>query len=104
MRTKPVICEFDPNRDVCKVVSGLAVDITQMLTTGVVYDSSEDLSNNEYSDPSQVIGLVRDEFAAIDAMRVLRKYGKKSDKDIPASAKKEVAEAVQSTSNAPENA
>lgn len=104
MRNVKQDCSFNPNRDVKEVVSGLAVDITDMLCTGVVFDSAEDLENNEFSDPTQVIGLVRDEFAAIDAMRILRKYGKKSDNEIPASAKQEVANAVQSTSNAPENA
>lgn len=73
-----VVCKFDPLRDVCEVVSGLAVNITDMLQTGVVRDSSESLDNNGIDDPLQVIGLVRDEFAAIDAARAIRKYGKKS--------------------------
>lgn len=71
-------CKFDPLRDVKEVVDGLAVDVTDMLTTGVVKDASITLDNNGIDDPNAVIGLVRDEFAAIDAMRAVRKYGKKS--------------------------
>lgn len=81
-----VECKFDPQRDVCEVVSGLAVNITDMLQTGVVRDSSESLDNNGIDDPLQVIGLVRDEFAAIDAARAIRKYGKKSKEDAQAAA------------------
>ena len=39
---------------------------------------SGDMSNNGIEDPANVIGLVRDEFAAIDAQRAIRKYGKKA--------------------------
>lgn len=69
---------FDSRRDVEEVKSGLAVDVTDMLKTGVVRDSSGDMSNNGIDDPANVIGLVRDEFAAIDAQRAIRKYGKKA--------------------------
>lgn len=69
---------FDPRRDVEEVKTGLAVDVTDMLKTGVVRDSSGDMSNNGIEDPANVIGLVRDEFAAIDAQRAIRKYGKKA--------------------------
>lgn len=61
-----------------EVVSGLAVDVTEMLETGIVRDSGEDLDNNGIEDPSNIIGLVRDEFAAIDAQRAIKKYGKKN--------------------------
>lgn len=71
-------CEFNVLVDVREVVSGLAVNITDMMRTGVVKDSSSTLDNNGIDDPNQVIGLVRDEFAAIDAMRAIRKYGKKN--------------------------
>lgn len=69
---------YNPLRDVKEVVSGLAVDVDDMLQTGVVKDSSATLDNNSIDDPNQIIGVVRDEFAAIDAMRAIRKYGKKN--------------------------
>lgn len=72
------VCEFNELRDVKKVESGLAVDITDMMRTGVIKDSSGTLDNNGIEDPNNIIGLVRDEFAAIDAMRAVRKYGKKN--------------------------
>lgn len=71
------LISYNPLRDVREVVPGLAVDIDDMLRTGVVKDSSESLDNNGIDDPNAVIGLVRDEFAAIDAMRAVKKYGKK---------------------------
>lgn len=72
------ILHFNPLRDVKEVISGLAVDVDDMLQTGVVKDSSATLDNNSIDDPNQIIGVVRDEFAAIDAMRAIRKYGKKN--------------------------
>lgn len=70
--------EFDPLRDVKEVESGLAVDITEMLQTGIVHDAGESLDNNGIDDPNNIIGLVRDPFAAIDAQRAIKKYGKKN--------------------------
>ena len=95
--SKPIVCKFDPDRDVLEVVSGLAVDITDMMQTGIVHDGSEDLSQNGIDDPNQVIGLVRDEFAAIDAMRAIRKYGKKQ----PAKAEAAAADATAAAAPAP---
>lgn len=70
--------KFDSLRDVAEVVDGLAVDVDEMLRTGVVKDSSATLDNNSIDDPNQIIGRVTDEFSAIDAARAIRKYGKKS--------------------------
>lgn len=72
------VIAFDPLRDVQEVESGLAVDVTEMLQTGIVHDSGESLDNNGIEDPSNIIGLVRDEFAAIDAQRAIKKFGKKN--------------------------
>ncbi|MGI6169754.1 MAG: hypothetical protein ACOYI4_08665 [Christensenellales bacterium] len=67
---------FNPLRDIAEVEDGLAVDITDMLETGVVKDSSATLENNKIDNPHNIVGIVRDEFAAIDAARLLRSYGK----------------------------
>lgn len=72
-----VIHGFNPLRDVKEIEDGLSVDINDMLRTGIVKDSSASLENNGIDDPNQIIGMVRDEFAAIDAMRAIRKYGRK---------------------------
>lgn len=72
-----VIHGFNPLRDVKEIEDGLSVDINDMLRTGIVKDSSATLDNNGIDDPNQIIGMVRDEFAAIDAMRAIRKYGRK---------------------------
>ena len=69
---------YNPLRDVMDVESGLAVDVTEMLQTGIVHDAGESLDNNGIDDPNNIIGLVRDEFAAIDAQRAIKKYGKKN--------------------------
>lgn len=86
MRRSIRICKFDPDRDCLEVVSGLAVNVTEMLETGIVHDSSGSVDNNGIDDPSQIIGLVRDEFAAIDAMRAIRRYGKKAPRKAEAAA------------------
>lgn len=82
--------KYNPQVDIAEVVSGLAVDITDMLKTGVIHDASGDLDNNGIDDPNDIIGLVRDEFAAMDAARAIRRYGRK--------AKKEAAKAVEKAS------
>lgn len=82
---------FDPLRDVQEVESGLAVDVTEMLQTGIVRDAGESLDNNGIDDPNNIIGLVRDPFAAIDAQRAIKKFGKKN--------KPATEQAVQSATN-----
>lgn len=97
------VCKFDPDRDVLEVVSGLAVNITEMLETGIVHDSSTSLENNGIDDPNQIVGLVRDEFAAIDAMRAIRKYGKKSPVKADKAAEAAAAVAAPAPSSTPES-
>ena len=81
---------FNPLRDIAEVEDGLAVDITDMLETGVVKDSSATLDNNGIDNPHNIVGIVRDDFAAIDAARLLRSYGKiRSEKK-----KRQEAEAI----------
>lgn len=93
------ICKFDPMRDVLEVKGGLSVKIDDMLQTGIVHDASVTLDNNGIDDPSGIVGLVRDEFAAIDAMRAYRKYGKKA----PAKADAAAAAATEPSAPAPSN-
>lgn len=71
-------CKFNPLTDAQEVISHLSVDITDMLKTGVVKDSAETLDNNGIENPNEVLGLVRDVFDAMDASRIIKKYGKKS--------------------------
>lgn len=70
------LCEFNEYRDVQEVVSGLAVDINDMLQTGVIKDSTYQEDNNGISEPQQVLGRISDTFDAIEASRAIRKYGK----------------------------
>lgn len=72
------VCEYDPLRDVQEVIPGLGVDVDDMLQTGIVKDSGETLDNNGIDDPSLIIGRVRDNFDALDASRIIKKYGKKN--------------------------
>lgn len=102
IRSYSQVIEYNPLRDVREVEDGLAVDIDEALKTGVVKDSSDSLDNNGIDDPNAVIGLVRDEFAAIDAQRILRKVGK--DKAKAAAAEKAAAEAAAAGAPAPSNA
>lgn len=72
-------CVFDELRDIQEVESGLAVDIDDMLRTGVVQDSPVNEPDNGIDDPSRIIGRVSDVFDAIEAQRVIKKYGKKAN-------------------------
>lgn len=99
MRKSIRVCKYNPDRDSLEVVSDLSVNITDMMETGIVRDASVSLDNNGIDDPNQIIGLVRDEFAAIDAMRAVRKYGKKA----PAKAEAAAAAATEPAAPAPSN-
>lgn len=95
-----VIHGFNPLRDVKEIEDGLSVDINDMLRTGIVKDSSATLDNNGIDDPNQIIGMVRDEFAAIDAMRAIRKYGRKK---VAAKAESAAEAAVAASASTPSN-
>lgn len=75
---KDQLCEFNEYRDIQEVVSGLAVDITDALETGVVRDSTYEEDTNGISEPNQILGRISDNFDAIEASRAIRKYGKKA--------------------------
>lgn len=70
------VCVADPIRDAEAVVPDLAVSIDDMLQTGIVKNSGETLDNNGIDSPDQILGRVKDVFDAIDASRVVKKYGK----------------------------
>lgn len=91
------ICKFDPLRDVMKVQQGLGVDIDDMLQTGIVKDSGETLDNNGIDDPNAIIGRISDVFEAMDAARIIKKYGKKA----PSKAQKEVFNISETSSSQP---
>lgn len=80
-------CKYDPLRDCQEVIPGLGVDVDDMLQTGIVKDSGETLDNNGIDDPGQIIGRIRDTFDALDASRIIKKYGKKN----PSKASNEVS-------------
>lgn len=69
-------CVFDSSRDIAETEQGLAVDINTALKTGVVKEADYALDYNGISEPSQVIGRISDTFDAIEAQRVVKKYGK----------------------------
>lgn len=73
------VCVYNPRRDIKEVESGLAVNISDALSTGVVKDSPYLENYNGISEPEQIIGRVADRFDALEASRVVRKYGKKAN-------------------------
>lgn len=79
-------CKFNDKRDIRRVESGLAVDLTKALKTGIVRDSGASTESNGIDDPSKIIGRVGDIFDAIDASRVVKKYGKKAKPSLSATA------------------
>lgn len=72
-------CVFDPKRDYQEVESGLVVDLSETLKTGIVKESNVSLDTNGIDDPESIVGVVRDRFDAIEAERAIRKYGKKAE-------------------------
>lgn len=93
------VCKYNPLRDIEQVTPGLSPDINDMLRTGVVFSGSSDSDDNGIDEPSAIIGMVRDDFAAIDAMRAVKKYGKKS----PAKAVQAEVKAAEVAAPAPSN-
>lgn len=82
------VCVYREEADADQVKQGLGVDINDMLQTGIIKDSSETLDNNGIESPSNIVGRIHDVFDAIDAARVIKKYGKKA----PAKAAEGVAQ------------
>lgn len=71
-------CKFNEKRDIQQVESGLTVDLTQALKSGIVRDSGTSTDSNGIEDPGLIIGRVENVFDAIEAQRSIRKYGKKA--------------------------
>lgn len=69
---------FNERVDIQKVVSGQSVSITETLRTGIVRSSAVSEPSNGIEDPSRIVGVVHDNFEAMDAARAIRKYGKKA--------------------------
>ena len=74
-----VKCEFNELRDIGKVETGQAIDLTTALRTGVIPASNSPLDENGIEDPDNILGRVHDKFDAIDAQRAIKKYGRKTD-------------------------
>lgn len=73
--------QFDEKRDIQRVESGLSVDIASSLKTGIVkaVSDSAEVGGNGISRPDQIVGRVQDIFDVLEAGRIIKKYGKKSD-------------------------
>lgn len=69
-------CNFDPRRDVCRTVPGLATDLAAAVENGVVLDTGIDAQYNNVEDPANIRGRVRDAFSAIDQQRAVLAAGK----------------------------
>lgn len=75
---KNKVYKFNELRDIKKVVSHLAIDVNDMLRTGIVDSGATSEEGNGIEDPNQIIGMVRDNFDAVDCLRAIKKYGKKA--------------------------
>ena len=69
-------CKFNKERDLHKVVPGLAVDIQQAIETGVVLDTGVIESHNEINDPTSIVTRVRDTFHALELKKAYLNAGK----------------------------
>lgn len=85
------VIKFNERRDIKRVVGHLAVDVNDMLRTGIVPSGATNEETNGIEEPSQIIGMVRDVFSAIDMDRIIRKYGKKSPAKVAEAVKEGVA-------------
>lgn len=75
-------CKYNPKTDFQRVESGLVVDLSETLKTGIVKESNSILETNGIDDPESIVGMVRDRFDALEADRAIRKYGKKAQVSI----------------------
>lgn len=69
-------CDYDPQRDIAKVVPDMSVDLAAAIETGVVLDTGTIAEHNEIDDPSSVIGRVRDCFDAFEAKKAILNAGR----------------------------
>lgn len=89
------ICKFNPDRDIERAMPGLAVDLEQALTEGVIKDTGEIPYHNDIDDPTTITGRVSDVFEAIEAERGLKTNMKNAA--AAAKAKKESQTTVSSS-------
>lgn len=69
-------CEYDPKKDIAKVIPDMSVDLAAAIETGVVLDTGTIAEHNEIDDPSCVIGRVRDCFDAFEAKKAILNAGR----------------------------
>lgn len=71
-------CKYNPDKDIARVVPNLSISLKNAVETGSIKDTGYIPEFNNIDDPSKVVGIVRDNFEAVDAMEYIRATGQKS--------------------------
>lgn len=69
-------CEFDPQRDICKTIPDMSVDLAAAIESGVVLDTGTIAEHNDIDSPGSILGRVRDCFDAFDAKKRILAAGR----------------------------
>lgn len=69
---KAIVCKFDKERDIVRVLPGLSINLPEALRNRVVEDVTFPDTENGLTSPELVHGRIRDEFDAIEAQKVYR--------------------------------
>ena len=77
------IYKHNPKKDLAKVRPGLSIQIKEAIETGAIMDTGEIPQYNEIESVSSVIGRIRDNFEAVEAMNYIKANGTKQTNPTP---------------------
>ncbi len=73
--------KYNKQRDRAQVVPGLSICLKEAVETGAIKDTGYIPEYNQIEDNNKILGRIRDNFEAVEAMRFVSKYGKSTPKD-----------------------
>lgn len=75
--------KYNRLNDLAKVRPGLSISLKEAVETGAITDTGVIPDYNNIDNPESVIGRVRDNFEAVEAMRTIKSLGLKKNDSTP---------------------
>lgn len=75
--------KYNRIKDLAKVRPGLSISLKEAVETGAITDTGVIPDYNNIENPESIIGRVRDNFEAVEAMRTIKSLGMKKTEPTP---------------------
>lgn len=75
--------KYNRLKDLAKVRPGLSISLKEAVETGAITDTGVIPDYNNIENPESIIGRVRDNFEAVEAMRTIKSLGMKKTEPTP---------------------